>query len=100
MKWDLVESCMKALYGALGVKYPMLSLVGVILLSGTIGGAFWQVSAHLYSESQNSENQKQQAIPNGAEASGDCSSANTGNGNTVDIDCDHPKKEPTNPNAK
>jgi hypothetical protein len=77
---------LRELYGMVGVKHPVASLVFFIIVGAVLGGAFcgmlWAWTGNSYRKTQVNLPQ-----PLHVEVSGDCSSGNSGNGNSTNISC-------------
>jgi len=83
---------LKTVYGFLGAKHPTLSLVIVSIVGALVFGGSWVILGHLY----RFDLATKVTIPTQVRAT-DCSAANTGNGASITVTCDHapePKKEP------
>ena len=82
---------LKDFYGIVGAKHPTLSLVLVSLLGAVLFGGSWIIVGRLYSADQAAATKTPSTH---VEASGDCSAANSGNGSTINVTCDHTAPEP------
>jgi hypothetical protein len=94
--FDFAFKALKALYGVFGAQHRQGSLAVVVLLGAAVGalafGTVWEIARTSY---EKDHALTPSAVPNThTEASGDCSSATSGNGNTTNISCDQPKEPP------
>jgi hypothetical protein len=89
----------KALYGWLGVDYPRASLIGVIILSAVLGGAFWRFAAYIYAKDHPITVTAQPA-PTTNITTGSQSPILTNNSGNVTISNDDSKPEKAQPKDK
>jgi hypothetical protein len=94
---------LKAVYGALGAKYPTLSLLVAMLIGAILAAAVWKVAANQYQKDINKTQPVKAAVPtksgNATTASPE-SPAVTGTDNTIIYDRQPPESKKPKPKPK
>ena len=79
---------LKLAYETFGVKHPIGSLIGVMILFALSGAAIWMISANLYEKAHATEQATTKSPKSGSGQVADCGINVDGNGNKIgDVNC-------------